>query len=84
MKLNANVFGLAAAVTVAVLWVICSLLVVLMPGMSMNLSGYMMHSDFSALQWDMHLTGFLGGLVVWMIFAYAFGWLMAMIYNRMA
>lgn len=82
MKLNANAFGLAAAVAVAVLWVLCSLVVVLVPGMSMTMSGYMMHTDFTGMQWDMHLAGFLGGLVVWAVFAYAFAWLMATIYNR--
>ena len=84
MKLNANAFGLAAAVTVAILWLLCSLIVALMPGMSMMMSGYMMHTDFSGMQWDMHLAGFLAGLVIWSVFAYIFGWLMALVYNRYA
>lgn len=83
MKLNANAFGLSAAATVAILWVLCSLIVVIMPGISMNMSGYMMHTDFTGMQWDMHITGFIGGLVIWAIFAYVFGWLLALIYNRL-
>lgn len=82
MKLNANAFGLAAAVTVALLWVVCSLVVVLMPGMSMTMGGYMMHTDFTGMQWDMHLTGFIGGLVTWVVVAYVFAGLMALVYNR--
>jgi membrane associated rhomboid family serine protease len=82
MKLNANAFGLAAAVTVAILWILCSLIVVTMPNMSMNMSGYMMHTDFGGMQWDMHLTGFLSGLVIWTVTAYASCGLLAIIYNR--
>jgi membrane associated rhomboid family serine protease len=84
MKLNANALGLAAAMAVAILWILCSLIVTLMPGMSLMMSGYMMHADFTGMQWDMHLAGFLGGLVSWGIFAYVFAWLIAVIYNRFA
>lgn len=83
MKLNANALGLSAVVTVAILWVLCSLVVVLLPGMSMNMSGYMMHTNFSGMQWSMNLTGFLAGLVIWAVFAYVTGWLLATIYNRL-
>lgn len=84
MKLDGNALGLAAVVTVAILWVLCSLVVVLLPGASMAMSGYMMHADFSGMQWDMHFAGFVAGLVTWAVFAYFFGWLLAVIYNRFA
>lgn len=83
MKLNANTFGMAAALTVVILWIVCSIIVVFMPDMSMTMSGYMMHTNFSGMQWDMHITGFVAGLVIWSAFAYVFGCLLAVIYNRL-
>lgn len=83
MKLNAINFGLAAAYAVAIIWVFCSLLVVMLPGMSMNMGGYMMHSDFSGMGWHMGITGFVLGLVLWVLTAGIFAWLMATIYNRL-
>jgi len=83
MKLDAAKFGLAAAYAVAVIWVFCSVLVALLPGMSMNMGGYMMHADFSGMSWHMGFAGFLVGLILWSLSAGIFGWLMAAIYNRL-
>jgi len=83
MKLNAEKFGLAAAYTVTIIWVICSVLVVLLPGMSMSMGGYMMHADFSGMAWQMGITGFVAGLVLWAVTAGVFAWLLASIYNKM-
>ncbi len=83
MKLNANAFAIAAAITTALLWLVCSLIVVLMPGMSMSMSGYMMHTDFSGMQWSMNITGFILGLVVWSFIASLTAWLIAVFYNKL-
>lgn len=83
MKLHASKFGLAAAYAVAIVWVVCSVIVYLLPDLSMHASGYMMHADFSAMHWQMHLTGFLVGLIVWSVVAGVLTWLMAAIYNRL-
>ncbi|MEX0943545.1 MAG: DUF5676 family membrane protein [Pseudomonadales bacterium] len=82
MKLNANALALAVTSVVAVVWVVCSIIVALLPSLSMNMTGYMMHSDFSAMQWSMSLGGFVAGLVMWSIFAGAIAWLIATLYNR--
>jgi len=84
MKLNAIKFGLAAAYAVAIIWVFCSLLVVMLPGMSMNMGGYMMHSDFSGMSWHMGAAGFVLGLILWSLTAGIFAWLMAAIYNTIS
>ena len=84
MKLNAIKFGLAAAYAVAIIWVFCSLLVVMLPGMSMNMGGYMMHSDFSGMSWHMGVAGFVLGLILWSLTAGIFAWLMAAIYNALS
>lgn len=83
MKLDANSLGLSAALTAAILWVFCSVIVVVIPGMAMNMTGSMMHADFAGMQWSMSLVGFFVGLVIWSVFAGVFAWLMAAIYNRL-
>ena len=82
MKLNANKFALAAAISFAVLWVLCSLLVALLPNQSMHVSNAMLHSSVS-WQWDMHWLGLLIGLVTWSLAAGVSAWLIATIYNRL-
>lgn len=82
MKIDANALALSAAVTTALLWLLCSLFVVMMPGMSMNMSGYMMHSDFSGMQWELNIIGFLAGLIIWSLCAAVTAWLLATFYNR--
>ena len=83
MKIDANKFGLAAVFAVMIIWVACSVLVIGLPGLSMSMGGYMMHSDFSGMMWHLGMTGFLVGLVLWALTAGIFAWLMATLYNRM-
>ncbi|MAM70674.1 MAG: hypothetical protein CMP91_05970 [Gammaproteobacteria bacterium] len=82
MKLNANALGLAFAFTTAALWTICSLIVLALPQMSMTMSGYMMHTEFTNLQWSMHFIGFVLGLFIWSVIAGVIGWMIAVVYNR--
>ncbi len=84
MKLNTNAFALAAASAVAVVWVACSILVALVPDMSMNMTGYMIHADFGAMQWNMNFGGFVAGLFMWSIFAGVTAWLIATVYNKLS
>ncbi len=81
MKLNSNKFAFATAAAFAIMWVICSLLVVFLPSTSMYASGYMMHSDFSNMGWDMHFTGFFVGLFLWAFTSGVTAWFVAAIYN---
>ena len=83
MKLNATKFGVASAVAFAILWVICSLFVVVMPGMMMEMSGHMVHTDLAGIQWHMGLTSVVIGLFAWSFVAGITGWLVATIYNRL-
>lgn len=83
MKLNPSALGIATASAVAILWVICSVIVVFLPSMAMNMSGSMLHTDFSGMQWSMNLTGFIIGLVTWSVFSGILAWLLAVIYNRL-
>lgn len=83
MTLQTTKFGVACALATAILWIICSLLVVLMPVAMMNLSGHMMHGDFSMWQWRMGMHGFFFGLIAWSLVAGVFGWLLTVIYNKL-
>ncbi len=83
MKLDAVKFGLAAAYAVAVIWVLCVIVVLLLPGMSMSMGGYMMHADFTGMTWHMGFLGLVFGLILWAGFTGFFAYLLAAIYNRL-
>lgn len=83
MKINSLNFGLASAITAALLWVICSLFVWMIPGGMMNVSSDMMHMDMGRSGWMISPVGVLWGLIAWSLFAGIFAWLLATIYNRL-
>ncbi|WP_237055671.1 DUF5676 family membrane protein [Microbulbifer sediminum] len=83
MKLDAAKFGLATAISFGIAWLLCALLVLLMPTMMMEMSGHMVHMDISAMGWQLTLGGVLLGLVAWSISAGLIAWLLAGIYNRL-
>jgi len=82
LELNRKALANAAAVTAAVLWVICSMLVAGLPQLMMSMTGHMVHLDTQSFSWVMSIPGFLVGLVIWMVAAWATGWLIAVFYNR--
>lgn len=83
MKLHAAKFGIATAIAFALIWVLCSALVVAMPGRMMGASGTMMHGNFEGMSWSLHWSGFLVGGILWAIFAGLTAWLIAAIYNAL-
>ena len=83
MTLNAFKFGMASAITAAILWLVCSLLVMLMPSMMLSMSGEMVHMQLNEMSWHLTLTGVVIGLVAWVVAAGIAGWLLAAIYNRL-
>lgn len=81
MKINSLTFGLAAAITTAITWIICSLLVWTIPGPMMDTTGHMVHMDMRTFGWMLSPIGFFWGLIVWSVFAGVFGWILATMYN---
>lgn len=81
MKIDTTRFGIAAAATFGIVWILCSFLVWVAPSMTMDVTGHMMHGDWSAMGWHISLTGVLIGLVAWSALAGVCGWLLASIYN---
>lgn len=83
MKLDTVKFGLASAGAFAILWLVCSLIVWLMPSMMMAVSGHMVHADLSQMGWHLTIGGVLAGLVGWAVSAGVTAMLIAKIYNQL-
>ncbi|MBB3063253.1 DUF5676 family membrane protein [Microbulbifer rhizosphaerae] len=83
MKLHACKFGIASGLSFGIAWLLCSLLVMLLPGMAMSVSGDMLHMDITDMDWHLTAKGVFVGLIAWVITAGFIGWLLAWIYNRL-
>lgn len=81
MKIKPEPFALASALTAAVLWLLCSLLLFIMPILVTKMSGHMVHANLGDVNWVLSLTGVLVGLICWAIFAAIVGWILANFYN---
>lgn len=81
MKLDTGLFVISVVVVTVVLWVICSLIVLLYPETSTYVAETMMHLAPGQMQLQMSWSGFLSGLCSWSVLA-AFGaWLLIFIYG---
>ena len=81
MKINALNFALASTITAAVVWIICSLLIWMMPGPMMNLTTNLFHMEMGKSGFVISPIGVIWGLVGWSLFAGIFAWILATIYN---
>lgn len=83
MKLDALKLGYATGIVFAAVWVVCSILVIVVPGAMMQMSGHMIHAELSGVTWSMHWTGFFVGLVLWSLLSALLVWAVAEVYNRL-
>lgn len=83
MTIQPGKCAIALAVSVALLWIICSALVWLTPAMMMSMTESMLHAELAHVNWKMSLSGVVAGLVIWTFFAAVMGGLFAGIYNRL-
>ena len=67
MSLDANRLAISFGITTAVLWIICSALVAIMPGAMMAMTGHMFHATMEGISWTLTWAGFLIGLVAWVV-----------------
>jgi len=81
--INRNKFAVASGLCAGLLWVICSILVALFPHYMLLMTAHMIHVDITQMGWTLTWSGFLVGLVGWMILADVAGVLLAVIYNQM-
>ncbi len=83
MKHDANKMFVAVAVTFAVIWIICAVLVWAVPTVMTALTGHMVHLDLKELVWSMTAAGFFIGLVSWSLLSGVIAWVIVLIYNRL-
>lgn len=83
MKLDTIKIGYATAIVFAIIWLLCSLLVWILPSMMLGMSGHMVHGDFTHMEWHMTTGGFVIGLLAWSISGGVIAALIAYIYNRL-
>lgn len=81
MLVNTKKMVIAWSIAAALLWAICSLLVALSPGSMTTMTGHMIHMDLTHTSLAMSLTGFIIGLIGWIILAASFAWLLGTVYN---
>lgn len=84
MKINPLNFALASAITAAVVWIICSLLIWMMPGPMINMTTNLFHVEMGKSGFVISPLGVLWGLIGWSLFAGIFAWILATIYNLLA
>lgn len=81
MRLDANRLAASSGLTAAILWILCSSVVAVLPGPMMRMTGHMVHASLEELDWTLTFTGFFVGLIAWMIFAAVTGWLIGWMYS---
>lgn len=77
MELNKNKFALAAAEVLGIWYVICALLVALVPGLAVKLFSWMVHlvNLKPGISFPEVVYGFIEVVVLTYISAYVFAWL---------
>ncbi len=83
-KLNANRVGLALAGVMGILSVVCALLLVLIPGFTLNFFSNILHGiDITQIaKTSVTFSEFAIGLIEVLIGSYLIGWIFAKIYNK--
>jgi hypothetical protein len=84
MKLDTFSVAISLAGATAVLWTVCSALVVALPVSMMWIMGHMLHAQMQELAWTMSWTGYFVGLLSWVFSAAVLGWLIAWFHNRVS
>ncbi|MBI3190936.1 hypothetical protein HYZ41_04515 [archaeon] len=81
-KLNPKVVAFSLAVVSAILSLVCALLLVLAPEVSLRFFGSIFHGiDMTKIAASVTVSGVLTGLVAIVIVAFVVGWLFAVTYN---
>lgn len=81
--INSNKLIMASALSAGLLWVICSVLVALLPHYMLQMTAHMIHVDLVDISWTLTWSGFFVGLLGWLILAGITAALLAAIYNRL-
>ncbi len=82
MKLDTKAIAFAIGIGAAIAWTLCSLIVALAPGPTMNLTRSMFHLDGIKVVWGITWGGFFVGLASWAVLSALFAALCTGLYNR--
>jgi hypothetical protein len=83
MTLNAIKFGWASAISFAIAWIICSLLVWIFPESMMRIFGGMLHMNLFTMGWHVSWVNLALGLIGWAFIGGVVGWVLAAVYNKL-
>ncbi|MFL0802738.1 MAG: hypothetical protein K6L81_03410 [Agarilytica sp.] len=75
-------FASAAALSTALIWLLCSVLVLIAPGAINYISGAMMHLEMSHWVWDLSVSKLVVGMLAWALMTWLVVWLTTTIYLR--
>lgn len=86
MKIDSIRLGVATAIGLAVIWILCIIFVWLLPATTMSIFADMMHGKASDMGMSWHLTfsGIFVGMLAWSICGGFTAWLIATIYNKLS
>ncbi len=85
MKLDKMVLANAFALATAVLWILCSAIVWLLPDFSMTVFKWWMHGmDVGLGNWNLNLGNFVGGGVIAVISAWVSGWVFGWVWEMVS
>ncbi|KKS33792.1 MAG: hypothetical protein UU95_C0022G0007 [Parcubacteria group bacterium GW2011_GWC2_42_12] len=85
MRLNMKKFSLLSAAAAGAVYSACTLFVILWPGFSTKLMGWLFHlSSPEAVFGTMRVTatGYIGGLLEVVVYMYVMAWIFAWVFNR--
>lgn len=84
MQLQSSKFAFAAAVTAALLFGVCWLLVAAFPDVATTATEHMLHVKADDIVWSMSPVGLVLGTLCWALVGGAAAGLMATLYNRLS
>ena len=82
MKLIPNALGLASAIMLGVLDILCSIMAVLLPVLYAKIFGLFFHAVAIDPTKQITFGSFINGFILLIILAYISGWFFAWLYNR--
>ncbi|OGY24827.1 MAG: hypothetical protein A2126_00825 [Candidatus Woykebacteria bacterium GWB1_45_5] len=85
MKFDTKKFPLAAAVTMAIIYIICTVFVAIFPEVATKIFGWMIHmtlGDEGVRGQNISLGGFFVSLVQLVFYTYLSAWIFSTLYNK--
>ncbi len=82
MRVNSRALGTSAGLVAAGTFVICGVLVAIVPGATSAFLGWVLHIDFSAMARPISVASFFGGLILFSAFVGICVGMVSALYNR--